>query len=119
MLFKEISVLVGKEIALEWRQKYALNGIILYLTSTIFICYLSFGLHLNQISPPTWNALFWIIILFTSVNAVAKSFIQEKSGAWIYLYTLASPAGLITSKIIYNSGLMTFMALWVLPFIHW
>jgi len=111
MLFKEISVLVGKEIALEWRQKYALNGIIMYLASTIFICYLSFGLQLNQISPPTWNALFWIIILFTSVNAVAKSFIQEKSGSWIYLYTLASPAGLITSKIIYNSGLMTFMAL--------
>ena len=111
MLFKEISVLIKKEITLEWRQKYALNGILLYLASTIFICYLSFGLQLNQLNQLTWNALFWIIILFTSVNAVAKSFIQEKSGSHIYYYTLVSPFGVIISKIIYNAVLMSLLAL--------
>ena len=59
---KEIKALLGKELILEWRQKYALNGILLYLTSTIFICYLSFSLGSGQINAASWNALLWIIL---------------------------------------------------------
>jgi len=110
MNYREIHILIKKEILLEWRQKYALNGILLYLISTIFICYLSFNLNHNQLNPPTWNALYWIIILFTSVNAVAKSFIQDEPGTFLYLYTIVSPLGVIISKIIYNAVLIVVMA---------
>ena len=27
---------------LEWRSKYAFNGVLLYIVSTVFICYISF-----------------------------------------------------------------------------
>lgn len=109
-LLKEIGALVHKELLLEWRQKYALNGILLYLGSTIFVCYLSFGVKGNKLTPSTWNALFWIILLFTSVNAIAKSFIQEKQSRNIYYYTLASPQGIIIAKILYNSLVMGLLA---------
>jgi heme exporter protein B len=36
-MLKEISVLIQKELRLEWRQKYALNGILLYVVSAVFI----------------------------------------------------------------------------------
>jgi len=42
MLGKEIKFLVGKEIKLELKQKYVINGILLYLVSTIFVTYLAF-----------------------------------------------------------------------------
>jgi len=90
----------------EWRNRYAINGILLYLISTIFICYLSFNLQQNQLSIATWNALFWIIMLFTSINAVVKSFLQESSSRFTYYYAIASPEAIILSKIIYNSLLM-------------
>jgi len=109
-LFNQVKFLLHKEVVLEWRSKYALNGILLYVVSTIFVCYLSF----KQIPPPTWNALFWIIMLFASVNAITKSFIQENRSRQIYYYTIASPQAIILSKIIYNMGLMlllTFIAL--------
>ncbi len=109
MIFKEVRSLFKKEILLEWRQKFALNGILLYIISTVFICYLSFGLKQKQINPATWNALFWIIMLFTAVSAVTKSFAQERGGRFLYYYTLASPEGIILSKIIYNSFLMMFL----------
>jgi heme exporter protein B len=102
-MFKEITSLLQKEILLEWKQKYAFNGILLYVVATVFICYLSFR---QVIDPPTWNALFWIILLFASVNAVAKSFLQETRGRQLYLYTIASPQAIILSKIIYNILLM-------------
>ena len=111
MLFSEISGLLKKEITIELRQKYALNGILLYLAGTVFICYLSISLQAAQLHPIIWNALFWIILLFTAVNAVAKSFLHESAGLMTYYYTIASGQSIITSKIIYYSLLLTGLAL--------
>ncbi len=74
----------------------------LYLFSTAFICYLTFNLRQNLVTPLVWSALFWITILFTAVNSVAKSFIGEKKGRDIYYYSIANPAAIILSKIFYN-----------------
>lgn len=101
---------IKKEVLLEWRQRYAINGILLYLVSTIFICYLSFNVKANQLNPVTWNALFWIILLFTAINAVAKSFIQEKEGKFLYYYWLIKPQTLIVARICYNAMLMLILA---------
>ena len=105
--------LVKKEILLEWRSKYALNGVLLYVVSTVFVCYLSFVAMPNH---PTWNALFWIIMLFASINAVAKSFLQESKGRHLYIYTLVSPLALIIAKTLYNSLLMVSLTLVALVF---
>lgn len=113
MLAKEIRYLIKKEILSEWKQKYAVSGILVYVISTVFVCYLSFK---RIVDVPTWNALFWIIMLFASVNAIAKSFMQESRGRMLYLYTLCSPQGLILSKIIYNSVLMSALSLVCLGF---
>ncbi|ERM80764.1 ABC transporter permease [Rhodonellum psychrophilum GCM71 = DSM 17998] len=110
-MLKEITVLIKKELTLEWRQKYALNGILLYVVSAVFITYLSVGAKQGNLSVPTWNALYWIIILFSAVNAVAKSFVQEHQGRQLYYYMIASPEAIILSKIIYNSLLTLVLAL--------
>lgn len=111
MVLSEIRTLLWKEFLLEWRQKYAINGMLLYLASTILVCYMSFNLKPNQLNVLTWNALFWIILLFTAVNAVAKSFLQEKYGRMFYYYSLVSPQSVILSKTIYNLVLMLILAL--------
>ena len=106
----ELKTLIWKEIALEWRQRYALSGMLLYVGSTIYVCYLSFKVNQNDLTPIVWNTLFWIILLFTAVNAIAKSFAQERLGRLLYYYTIASPRAIIVSKIIYNSLLMGVLA---------
>ncbi|MCX6297171.1 MAG: heme exporter protein CcmB [Bacteroidetes bacterium] len=103
MISKQIKYLIIKELKLEMRNKYALGGILLYVVSTVFVSYLSFK---KIVTPATWNALFWIILLFASINAIAKSFIGETRGKLLYMYTLASPQAVILSKIIYNSFLL-------------
>lgn len=107
-MLTEIKNLIQKEFLLEWRQKYAFGGILLYVVSTVFVCFLSFK---KIVDVPTWNALFWIIILFASVNAVAKSFIQESRGRLLYYYTIASPQAIVLSKIIYNALLVCILSL--------
>jgi heme exporter protein B len=66
---------------------------------------------MGNLSIPTWNALFWIILLFSSVNAVAKSFVQEQQGRQLYYYMIASPESIILSKMLYNTGLTLILAL--------
>lgn len=112
-LFSEIISLLRKEITLEWRQKYAISGILLYVLSTVFIIYISF----QKVSPQLWNVLFWVIMLFASVNAVLKSFVQENGNRQLYYFQLHSPLAILLSKMIYNAllllliGVLTFVAL--------
>lgn len=111
MSLREITALLKKEFLLEWRQKYALNGIVLYVVGTVFVCYMSFNFKGASLNVVAWNALYWIIVLFTAINAIAKSFMQERAGRQMYYYTLCSPLSIIISKIIYNSLLMLLLSL--------
>lgn len=113
-LFNQVKFLLKKEILLEWRSKYAFNGVLLYIVSTVFVCYISFNLSPGFTSSSSysivWNVLFWIILLFASVNAIAKSFMQESSNRLLYYYTIASAKAIILAKIIYNCLLMMLLS---------
>jgi heme exporter protein B len=119
MLINEIRVLVKKEIQMEWRQKYAIHGLLLYLASTIFVCYLSFKAKQQAINPITWNTLFWLIILFMAVNAIGKSFTQESKQRNIFYYSIVSPEAVIYSKIFYNSLVMIGISFIGILFYSW
>ena len=101
-LFSEITFLLRKEATLELRHKYAISGILLYVTSTVFVIYLSF----IKVDPTVWNTLFWIVSLFASINAVMKSFFQENSARQLFYFQLVNPIAVILSKIIYNICLL-------------
>jgi heme exporter protein B len=102
-----------KDLRLELRNKYALGSIALYVAATIVLIYIALsqqGAEKNM-EVKYWNILFWIIMLFASVNAVAKSFMQEQSGRYYYYYSLAKPEAIILAKMIYNMLLMTVLTL--------
>jgi heme exporter protein B len=106
-LAHEIIQLIKREVVLELKQRHALNGILLYVISTTFVCYLSFK---TLVEVPVWNALFWIIMLFASVNAVSKGFASESRGRSLYYYSLSSAEAIILARILYNALLMVFIA---------
>lgn len=111
-LSRHTLALIRKELLIEWRNRYAINGILLYVASCVLVCYLSF----RRIDPIAWNALFWVILLFAATNAVAKSFLLERKERFLYYYQLTSPAAIILSKVIYNGLLMVVISLICLGF---
>lgn len=106
-LLKEVKTLVHKDLILEWRSKHAINSIILYVVSTVFVCYQAFKTVDDTLM---WNALFWIILLFASINAISRSFVQESQYRLLYYYAITSPKAIILSKIIYNTLLMILLS---------
>lgn len=104
---RRVWALLRKDFLLETRQQYTFYGVLLYVTSTIFVLYLSMG----QPEGPVWKGLFWMIQLFICVNAVAKSFLQEGRGRLLYFYSIAGARDFILSKLLFNALLMILMSL--------
>ena len=97
-LFKSIFELIKLELKMELRTKYALAGSVLYVITTVFVLYTSVQ---NEDQLP-WNALFWLMALFISINAITKSFSSAANGSNLYLYQLASPVEVLLAKTVYN-----------------
>jgi heme exporter protein B len=104
-LLQQVKTLILKDIILEWRSKYAINGILLYVVSTV-----SFAIKRSNQLIRLLSALFWIIMLFASINAINKSFVQENPNRQLYYYSLVDPT-IILAKVIYNMMMMTLLAI--------
>ena len=98
MLYR-IGALLRKDLLLEFREGYSVNGIILYAITTVYIVFNG----LKRINPEIWNVMFWVIFLFAASNAIFRSFAREQDGSHLYYYTIADPIELFISKIIYNT----------------
>ena len=108
-MIKEISALLKKDLLLEFRQRYALFSILLYVVATVYISYLIFT-GINDVR--TWNALFWVILVFAAINSAGKSFSHESENRFWYYYQIGSPQAIILSKVIYNT-----LLIWVISII--
>lgn len=87
-----------KEMTIELRQRFAAAGIILFTATLVFLVYKIF----NEVNTREWIVLLWIIMLFAAINAIVKSFMQERRETYLYYYTLFHPVDLIIAKILYN-----------------
>lgn len=103
---KQIWTLFRKDLLLEIRQQYAFYGVLLYVGATIFVLYMA----IENPDTGTWNGLFWIIQLFISINAVAKSFLQENRNRMLYYQTISGPQNFVLAKLLFNSLLMLVMS---------
>ncbi len=75
---------------------------LLYIGSTVYITYLGFQ---HNLEPVTWNALFWILIVFIAMFAASGSF-AGRDGEMLYIYTLISPRNFILGRLLYNGLFM-------------
>jgi heme exporter protein B len=103
MLRSTIS-LFRKDLLIEFRNRYVLGGIALYVLSSVMVIYFSIDYNdgLREISPVVWSIFFWLIILFSSINAIANGFFREPVGRSFYYYYITSPQAVILSKLLYN-----------------
>ncbi len=107
-MLKETLAILRKELLIEWKQKYAFNGLMLYVASMVVVVALALGAVLE---PLSWNVMFWLMILFAALNAVGKSFLAEEPAQQLYLYALAHPSALMLGKMLYNLLLMSLISL--------
>ena len=110
---KQVLDFVRLELKLEFRLKYAIAGLLMYVLSTVYLVYFSLeyqGVR-EDLLPTIWSIFFWLIVLFTTVNATFQSFSKLTQGKMLFYYTLLSPQVFITSKLIVNAMISLFLSL--------
>ncbi len=108
----KIASLLRLELLLEWRNKYALAGILVYVLSCVLV--VKFIVQYSgskQISTESAVALFWLVLLFSAVNAIANALSREPEGRKFYYQWLTAPANIIVAKLLYNFLAATVLSL--------
>ena len=73
-------------------------GILVQVLASVFIVYLS----IPALNIPIQNGLFWIILIFSSLNAITKGFIAEPVALQNYMQQLVPPYVIISARLIFN-----------------
>jgi len=97
-----------KELTLLFRNKGTYGGVLLFLISSVLIVYHIAGAS-NNIE--TFNAIIWIILLFSVTTSVTANFGNENDSINIYNYSIISPLAYIFSKIMFNVFISIVLAL--------
>jgi heme exporter protein B len=100
------------EFKLEFRLKYAIAALLMYVLSTVYLVYFSLeyqGVR-EDLLPTIWSIFFWLIVLFTTVNATFRSFSKESQGRMLFYYNLMPARVFILSKILVNAFISLFLS---------
>lgn len=78
--------------------------------SATFIVYLI----LRDLSGQMWLALFWVIAIFSLINASVSAFKDTFTRDYVWLYQLYSPENVLLSKLMYSvlKNTLLLMVLW-------
>ncbi len=93
---REYWILFRHEARMEFRRPAALWMLVLYLACTLFICFQVFGPIQD---PDVFGALFWVIMVFSAVQAANRSFGQENAQRQLYLYYLTGGIPLMMARL--------------------
>lgn len=94
----QIWQLIKVDFKVEYRNKYEIYGLILFVIVTAYILY-----RATEITDVfAFNALYWVMILVISTNFALRSFTKTKEEETRYLYQLVDAKSVICSKILFN-----------------
>ena len=97
--FGDMLFLVKSEIRTEFRRSYSIYGVLLFVVAAAYISYVLIGSASSQM----WLAIFWLVVIFSAVQAVTSSFFHSPDSHVNYLKTVVRPEAFIMSKVAYNS----------------
>ncbi len=89
-------------IKAEIKSKYTLMGVFLYIFIAVLISYLSMPL----LDKNHYLSVYWLIILFTTLQGISKNYIGIPSGEFLFWHQLTNAQQFLTAKLISNSLLM-------------
>ncbi len=98
---KAAFALVKKDLIDEFRTRYAITSMALFALTTLTIVSFSTGVFL--LDPVLHSAFLWIIIFFSAMSALGRSFVkEEESGTAMALKLSAAPEVIYTGKLLFN-----------------
>ena len=103
--WKGALVVLGKDLRLEWRTRVAVNALLTFVLSAIFLIVYAVGN--GELDDRTVSALIWTVVTFSAAVGMSRSFVIEEEQQTATLLRLhASPGSVYAGKLIFNFGIL-------------
>jgi len=90
-----------KDMRSELRTRYALNALVMFVITTVAI--ILFALRGDQPSNTVLAGMFWVVVFFTAMSGLARTFVsEEERGTTMTLQLLAEPSAVYFGKLLFN-----------------
>lgn len=107
-ILKEIYAIFYKELLSEFRTRYSISTILLFILTTITM--ISMALVSERMGAELSAGLLWIIIFFASMIGLSKTFVsEEERGTSFLLQIFSSATAIYFGKLIFNVLLSLFI----------
>lgn len=88
----------------ERRSQHGLVGLALFAITTTYAAY---QVVRGRPDPTTWNALAWVMLLFTAVNGVSRTLEEDRPEVLAYLKTVVNPVHFLVARTLHNSAVLS------------
>jgi heme exporter protein B len=113
MLRRSVAVF-RKDLISEFRTRYAISAILLFAVTTLVA--VSFAIGRAGISPAVHSSLLWIIIYFSSLSGLSRTFVKEEESRTADALRLsASPGAVFGGKLLFNFMLLAAIEVVTIP----
>jgi len=101
-----------KEIVSEFRTRYALNALLMFVVSTLAMVVFSLGD--NNVPYEILCGMLWIIIFFSAMSGLSRTFVtEEERGTSLTLRLLTKATNVFLGKLLYNIILITSLSVFI------
>jgi len=99
--FRGSWAVLEKDVRLEWRSRYALNMLLMFVLSSLFLIALAIGQ--KPISEHMQSALLWVIIMFSAAIGLGRAFVSEEERGTVLLLQLnVRGSQVLAGKLVFN-----------------
>lgn len=103
--FQPVQAVFKKEFRSEIRTRYALNALFMFVITTLAI--ILFAIGNENASPEILSGVLWIIIFFSTMSGLSRTFIsEEERGTAATLQLLTTPITVFVGKLLFNIVLL-------------
>jgi heme exporter protein B len=95
------------------RATHGVAGLVLFAIATLYAVY---QVVRGRPEPATWNAMAWVILLFTAFNGVSRTLEEDRPEVLAYLRTTVQPVHYMLARMLHNTAILAGLACFVLAF---
>lgn len=101
MILRQIIAVFAKELRSEFKTRYSINAVLMFVLTTVTM--IAFSTQEERLENGVASGIIWIILFFTAMTGLAKTFVsEEERGTSLLLKLSTKPAAIYFGKLLYN-----------------
>lgn len=111
-MFTSAIAIFLKDVRSEIRTRYAVNALIMFVVVTLSV--IMFSLVGETLTPAALSGILWVIMFFTAMSGLSRSFVaEEERGTSLTLQLLSRSSSIYLGKLFFNTLLITLLDVFI------